>query len=365
MKKTFKILGLVLLAFIGFTSCDKDYEQFTATNVSDSILVEADISSIELDDTNPGNPAVTLSWSDADYGVQTNISYTIEVASDEAFTNATARGTVSGNTFSWTVAELNMTSAQVGLAPFEFLPLYVRIKSSLGNSNALQSVSNTIVLSVKSYYNYPFKDLYLVGPACASGWNNNNNNPALFRSPDNENLFTYTGFFNGDLFKMLGSRGSWAPQYGENANALVFRATEDDPDPNPIDNITTAGYYKYTANISNLTFSVEPYTVTTPVLNSVGITGSATPAGSSETALQKYGIGGNIFDPHIWYSTSIRLTPGELQFVANNTDAWGSDTQFSGQTTPGGGSIPVIVEDDYEVWFNDLTGDYILIPLNL
>ncbi len=365
MIKTYKLLGLILFAFISFTSCETDDEISVASNVSDSVLLAADISTIELDDTNPGNPAVTLTWSDADYGVQTSIIYTVEIASDEAFTNPIIAGNSTGNSFSWSVSELNASSAEAGLAPFDFSPLYVRIKSNIGTSTTLQSISNTIVLSIKSYYNYPFDDLYLVGPGCASGWNNNNNNPALYRSPDNENVFTYTGYFNGDLFKMLETRGAWAPQYGEAANELVYRATEDDDDPSPIDNIVAAGYYKYTANISDLTFSVEPFTVSTPVLNSVGINGSATPSGGSETALQKYGIGGNVFDPHIWYSTNIHLTPGELQFVANNTDVWGSDTQFSGQATPNGGTISVIVEDDYEVWFYALTGEYILIPLNL
>jgi hypothetical protein len=365
MRNTYKILSLIFFTLVCFTSCEKDSEELRATNVSNSILVEADINTIDLDDSNPGNPAVTLTWSDADYGVQTAITYTIEASSDEAFTNPIIAGNSSGNAFSWTVGQLNSTASQAGLPPFDFSSLYIRIKSSLGSQNVLQSMSNIIVLSVKSYYNYPFTDLYLVGPGCASGWNNNNNNPAMFRSADDENVYTYTGFFNGDLFKMLEVKGAWAPQYGEDNSVLSYRESDADPDPSPIDDISSSGYYKYTANIGNLSFSVEPYTVSSPVLNSVGINGTATPGGSSETALQKYGVGGNVFDPHIWYSTNIHLTPGDLQFVANNTDIWGSDTLFSGQTTPGGGTISVIVEDDYEVWFNDLTGDYILIPLNL
>jgi hypothetical protein len=40
-------------------------------------------------------------------------------------------------------------------------------------------------------------------------------------------------------------------------------------------------------------------------------------------------------------------------------------TSFSGLATLNGGNIPVVVEADYDVWFNDLSGHYILIPLNL
>ena len=71
-------------------------------------------------------------------------------------------------------------------------------------------------------------------------------------------------------------------------------------------------------------------------------------------------------DGHIWYANAVRLTPGDVTFLTDTVElTWGGTTSFSGVATDGGGSIPVIVEDDYDVWFNDLTGRYILIPLNL
>ncbi len=71
------------------------------------------------------------------------------------------------------------------------------------------------------------------------------------------------------------------------------------------------------------------------------------------------------FDGHIWYAKGVKLLPGEVEFVTDSGAKWGSTTSFSGIATDAGGPVPVIVEDDYDVWFNDLTGDYILIPLNL
>lgn len=70
-------------------------------------------------------------------------------------------------------------------------------------------------------------------------------------------------------------------------------------------------------------------------------------------------------DSHMWYAAALHLTPGEVSFVTNTGSSWGGATGFSGVATDGGGPIPVIVEDDYDVWFNDLTGRYILVPLNL
>jgi starch-binding outer membrane protein SusE/F len=71
------------------------------------------------------------------------------------------------------------------------------------------------------------------------------------------------------------------------------------------------------------------------------------------------------FDGHLWFANSVRLTPGEVSFVTDGGANWGSNSSFSGIASSGGSAIPVIVEDDYDVWFNDLTGRYILIPLNL
>jgi hypothetical protein len=71
------------------------------------------------------------------------------------------------------------------------------------------------------------------------------------------------------------------------------------------------------------------------------------------------------FDSHLWYINSVNLHPGDLQFTTNTGSSWAGSTSFSGVATEGGANIPVVVQDDYEVWFNDLTGDYIMIPLNL
>jgi hypothetical protein len=115
-----------------------------------------------------------------------------------------------------------------------------------------------------------------------------------------------------------------------------------------------------------MTFSVQNfYYSSDPVLSSVGISGSATPGGSTATTLAQYGIGASVFDQHIWYIRNVRLVVGEFQIMVNGSNAWGNTTDFSGKATLNGGSIPVTVEDDYEVWFNDLTGEYHLIPINL
>ena len=361
--KNISIFTLAAYSILLLSSCTDTTDEFVVSETEPVTLSELTIKDIELDPINTNNPAVTFNWTQADYGQQASVNYSLEVSADQSFSNAVIPATVNGNnTITLSVSELNSVAGDAGLNPFEWAPLYARVVSNLGTQNGLPVNSNAISFNVYPYFNYPYKDLYFVGPACASGWNNNNNNPALFRSASNSNEYTYTGYFNADQLKILEMRGAWAPQYGEDNGKLAYRPTEAEPDPSPIDDITVSGYYKFTANVSTLEFSLAPFDGSVPSLSSLAITGSATP---SETALQQYGVSGTVFDEHIWYISNVHLVPGELLFKANGSDSWGGETSFSGIATAGGNAISVIVEDDYEVWFNDLTKNYIMIPLNL
>ena len=58
------------------------------------------------------------------------------------------------------------------------------------------------------------------------------------------------------------------------------------------------------------------------------------------------------------------LTDGEIKFRADDAwdVSWGSDTALSGFATLGGPNIPAMA-GTYDIWFNDLDGGYILIPV--
>ena len=366
-KQSFKFLSvlMILFAMASTISCEDVQDGTVANEASNLVLSGLDITEIELDQINPGNPVATFTWSEADYGVQTAESYVLEFSDTENFENTVVVANLTGITnITLTTTELNSAAGNVGFPPFEWNTIYARVVSSLGQQGALSNASNTISFDVYPYFNYPFLDLYFVGPACASGWNNDNNNPALFRSAENPDVFSYTGLFNADQLKILETKGAWAPQYGEGAQGeLVPRPTEDDPDPAPIDDFaTTSGYFTFTANLRTLQFTVTPADGSVPSLSSLAISGSALDA---PVELVQYGIGGDVFDPHIWQSSEpVSLSSGEISFTANGSQIWGGDTSFSGVATEGGNPINILVGDEYEVWFNDLTGEYMFIPLN-
>ncbi|MGB3608556.1 MAG: SusE domain-containing protein [Psychroserpens sp.] len=378
MKKILKnkILVLTILS-LGFfsTSCEDDTETFTATPADPITLSELPITIIELDASNPGNPAVTFNWNEADFGQPASENYSVVLSSDEAFTNPIIATSVVGTTSATlSVNELNSSSGAAGLAPFEFSTLYARIVTSIGTQNGIPVNSNTINFEVQPYFNYVFEDFYLVGNGTSANWENNNNNPPLFRDAENNNLYTYTGFFtkggggtDDGRFKILEVRGQWQPQWGipapegsdaiEASGEIAGNPETQDNDPGRF-GVLADGFYTFTINFSSDLYSLTPYnTAGATDFTSMTLQGTAL---GSDTAFTQ-----SSFDTHLWYITSVNLQPGDLQIATNAGTTWAGSTSFSGVATEGGESIPVIVQDDYEVWFSDLTGDYIMIPLNL
>lgn len=366
-------LAVMTLGF--FTSCEDDSDLFTANPTTPITLAELPITTIVLDATNPGNPAVTFSWNEANYGQPAAENYVVQLSSDQAFTNPVDATSVSGTTTATlSVNELNSSAGSAGLPPFILSTLYARVISSIGAQNGLPVSSNIISFEVQPYFNYTFEDYYLVGNGTSADWNNNSNNPPLFRDAENGNLYNYTGFFTkggggeGDgRFKVLEVRGQWQPQWGttypdgsdpiETSGGIAGNPGTQDSDPGRF-GVQADGYYTFTINFSSNTYSIAPYSAAgATVYSSMTLQGSGIGSDTPMTQLS--------FDSHLWYVSSVNLQPGDVQIMTSSGSTWGGSTEFSGTATEGGGSIPVVVQDDYEVWFNDLTGEYIMIPLNL
>ena len=372
--KRFSALSILGLILVFFQSCDDTSETFTISTPTSPVLEALSFNKLELDAVNTNNPAITLNWEESDYGVQAAVNYAIEISKDDVFTSPIVASSVTGrNTVTLSISELNAAAGNAGLNPFEWANIYIRIVASLGTQGSEKTISNVNTLEVYPYFNYVFNDYFLVGNGVAPGWNNNNNNPPLFRDASDSNQFSYTGYFSNDnsdynegRFKVLETIGLWQPQWGvtENEGSDDFKTEgsiagnpgtqSNDPGRFGAEN---SGFYTFTINFATQKYTMNPYSAsgkTSPA--SLTIQGSST-ANVAMTALT--------FDGHIWYAKGVKLLPGEVEFVTDSGAKWGSTTSFSGVATDAGGPVPVIVEDDYDVWFNDLTGDYILIPLNL
>ena len=366
-------LALLLSALL-ITSCDDVADKMTVEEPESMTLSELDISEIELDQTNPENPVATFVWSEPDYGQQTVKNYDLEFSETESFENTVVVSSLSGNRdVTLTTRELNSAVGDIGLPPSEWNTAYARVTSSLGRSqNELPVTSNIISFEVNPYFNYPFNDFFLVGNGTAAGWDNSNNNPPLFRDADNPDLYRYTGFFQKDggidngRFKVISFKGQWQPQWGttfsepddpiQNSGAIAGNPVTQDSDPGRF-GVESEGYYTFTIDFGDNEYSMEPFDASNaPEFTSMTLKGSGI---ATNTEMNQLSI-----DPHIWYLNGVSLVTGGIQFETSTGNTWGGDTTFSGVATEGGASIDIIVADEYNVWFNDLTGDYIYIPLN-
>ena len=355
--------ALVLIAFA--ISCEDEPEpEFFASDTTPIVLEDIAVDLILIDGSNPDNPAVTFNWNDADFNQAVVENYAVEFSITEDFTNAVVATGASGvSSVTMSMIDLNRAVGNAGLPPLVQNTIYARVVASIGSEGELPTASNVISFDVVPFFNYVFNDVYLVGNATPSGWENNLNNPPLFRDATNSNTYRYTGFFDagGGQFKVLDNRGAWAPQWGlgSSANTLAIRPTEDDDDP-PVLPVTESGYYTLTVDLAGLEYTLVPFDDSSGTdFTSITLQGSGIDGGA-DVSMSRLA-----FDSHIWYITNVTLIPGELQFSTNTGSTWAGTTEFSGVATEGSNTIPVVVEDEYEVWFNDLTGDYIMIPLNL
>jgi len=363
MKHTiFKHLFLAIALILGVISCE-DREIITIDNQSAPIMMDLSADSLNLDPVFPGNPALTITWQPATYTVPAEIKYKVEMSADETFENA--KELISTNqsqtNVSFTTKEMNEAVKKIGFVPNEWQTLYLRVTAFLGDGDLL-TTSNITSLNVKPYLaspTYEYTDLYLVGDATGAGWDNleGNANMLPLQKTSESSKYVFTGYFTTGGFKMVKVKGSWDAQFGLGA-APGQLSTDGGSGNIPIDE---AGYYKLSVNTADLSYTLEKVsTPTSAVYSSMSIIGTVNGNWDTDTQLMQ-----STFDPHVWMINSESLKSGEFKFRANNNwdVSWGTNAEFFGTATINGANIPLSSEWTYDVYFNDATGDYSVIPV--
>jgi len=134
MKTVLKYAFLIVFAATAFTACD---------NTEDLVLTEPE-TSFDINSTNfanlvlnpsfPENPAVTISWNDAE---NAGATYEVVMATDAEFTNEVSLGSTDKTNFTISVSELNQMLLDAGLEPYKATPVYVRINNGSTTTSAL------------------------------------------------------------------------------------------------------------------------------------------------------------------------------------------------------------------------------------
>ena len=299
MKKILKLSTLALLLIAG-VSCENDDQKMASPSGGPELLTPLDGSSYVLDPAAGTNEVTTLVWNHADYSVQTEVNYDVEVAlAGTDFATTVAGGSTTNRFVVWSHEALNTVALEAGLTPYTAGDLEVRIKSSLGSNAEMVAYSNVITT--------PFTtDLpQLAVPGNHQGW-----------SPPTAPLMASSGFgqtnFEGYIsldgeFKFLRPKADgtfdWdgdSADWGDDGTFLGVLLNTGET------NCTaTAGYYWVKANTATLTYSITPITTW-------GIIGSATPGGWDSSTPMTYNP-----TTKKW-SIVVTLVDGEYKFRSNN-----------------------------------------------
>lgn len=146
-------------------------------------------------------------------------------------------------------------------------------------------------------------------------------------------------------------KGDWSKQYGYKSNGVL--AVNDGGAGNiPI---ATSGYYKLTVNTGDATYSIRQHSDPTNTYSVISIIGNVNGNWDTDTDFTQSA------DPHVWYTTTT-INNGEFKFRANHDWGvnWGAGQEFFGTGVNNGSNIPV-AGWKYNIYFNDITGDYSII----
>lgn len=321
-----------------------------------------------------------LSWSTAKYGDKIPATYTLIISRGGSekrieFPVATGARQVSlplQELNKRLVTELEMEGDKPGkvAVTVEALPL-----ADKGNPAALKSYKTTsapLELTVTPFFATSRPDLYfLVGDLSDRDgtpfWKNDNTDHLFFADDNSALTYHYDGYLKaGAAFKIFpeASIGSW-----DNILGMKEGKLDMDGDNIALPAGSPAGYYRITLTVNRgkldpaqATISFDPIDVTDrPTFGKIGIIGTAGIDWDHDLFLEQ-----SKTEPHLWIGRGIVLKEGDFKLRANAawSTNWGGQEKDQFPTdfgiVEGGENWKVTAKEagTYDVYFNDLTGNY-------
>ena len=278
----FAILGIGLLF-----SCEKQDTEpvldlgkatppsLTMPTAESLVLIKAEADSI-----------ITFEWSPVSYNLPNleATKYTLQIDyADSNFTHPVDLGTTTQTSLAIKQSKLNNTLLTLGATPEVAINFAVRISSIINTqSNYTRIISAAMPLSITAYSTVvEVSPLYLIGDGTSVGWDNAATD-LQFSYDAQAEVYKIVATLNPSLFmKAIEVPGQWAPQWGTDASGtseggpLVYRPTEDVPDPAAIPTPAVEGDYLITFDLINLQYTVQ----LADVAPSMHIVGDASDAG--------------------------------------------------------------------------------------
>ncbi|WP_020597320.1 SusE domain-containing protein [Spirosoma panaciterrae] len=250
------LIGLVALQAVSCTTNE------VAPQVTATPILTASTAQLTLSQANAAKPAVSFSWTPAAVShMEGKVTYFIEWdRKGNNFANKAYQliGQDSSR-YTFTVGALNKFLGT--LLPGAATDLEFRLVTATPDGSVPVFYSNAVPLSITTYSPVValYDALWMVGDATPAGWNIDKPTP-MVQDPGNPNLFTYSGNLSAGEFKIPVATGDWGTKFYRplvNHPALTETGVQlraGDPDTKWV--ISTAGSYKVSLNIKELTISI-------------------------------------------------------------------------------------------------------------
>ena len=319
-----------------FTACeDVDMVQI---NPAANTVVSLSTNSVVLVEDNATENAVTVSWTLPDFNFDAAPSYTIMIdIGGGDFSAAQLISVGSDYSYDFTVSELNNKLLSLGLSPNEEAVVDFKVKTTLSSYQEMLSESVSLTVTPYSSILDLSTNIGVVGSATPGGWGNPDIPDLPFYTTATADVYVaYVTLGNGEI--KFRKDNLWTENYGDTGADGTLEANGDNI---PV----SAGSYMITLNMSNLTYTIEPFTW--------GLVGSATTNGWDGPDMM---LNYNSFGDD--WRTVVSLNDGEVKFRFNND--WGlnyGDSGADGSLENGGDNI-AISAGNYLVVFNPITLTY-------
>lgn len=373
-------LAALILSLVAGCSTEDPMESFDAVLSSKSPAVLDQPASTAVTITPESTGTLDLSWSAAKYGDMIPVTYTLVISRGGSEKRIEFPVLTGARQISIPLQQLNkrlVTELEMeGDTPdkvsvtVEALPL-----ADKGNDHALETYRTTsapLELTITPFLATVRPDLYflvgdLSGRDGAPGWNEKNNDHLFFADDNSALTYHYYGYLKaGAAFKIFpeASIGSWD-------NVLGIQDGKLDTDGGNIElpADSPAGYYQITLTVNRgkldpakAILSFTPIDVSAkPTFDKIGIIGTAGIDWDHDLLLEQ-----SKTEPHLWIGRGIELKEGEFKLRADaawNTN-WGGQEKEKFPTdfgiAEGGENWKVTAKEagTYDVYFNDLTGNY-------
>lgn len=246
-----------------FISCEND-DDFTVINEDAPINLSLSEEVIVMTEDNAEEEILEVSWQEPDFGFQAAPTYNLEIdlaGNDFASAKTVAVGSNLSKTF--TADELNKILLNIGITPLEESDVEMRLKVVLSQAKSLYSPVSTVQATAFSSVLDLSTEFGVVGDATPGGWSSTPETPIqdipFYTTSEDGIIVAYASLRDGEI--KFRKNNQWNFDYGDNDND----GTLDQGGANiPV----TAGDYKITLNLNDLTYTMEEF--------SWGIVGDAT-----------------------------------------------------------------------------------------